>query len=117
MTTKFFVMSKVNLAHEQAILPLWSPIDGASSFEDAYASFAYDDEAQAKAEAREEEAELKASVESGELTDADDVLVVKGTLQDDGTLAFEDGSTLTASALYGHFGIELPEFAVTAPRL
>ena len=117
MTTKFFVMSKVNLAHEQAILPLWSPFEGASSFEHAYSSFAYNDEAKAKAEAREEEAELKASVEAGELTDADEVIVIKGTLQEDGTLAFEDGSTLTASVLYGHFGIEMPQFAALAPRL
>jgi hypothetical protein len=116
MTAKYFVMSKVNLAHEQAILPMWSPFDGASSFEHAYSSFAYDDEGQAKAEAHEEEAELKASVESGALADADDVLVVKGTLQDDGTLEFEDGPLLTAEQIYNHFGIDLPPFHTAAPR-
>lgn len=116
MTTKFFVMSKVELAHEQAILPLWSPFDGASSFEHAYASFAYDSEAQANAEALEEEAEIKASVESGQLADADDILVVRGTLQDDGTLVFEDGTLLTAEQIYSHFDIELPSFHSTAPH-
>jgi len=115
MTTKFFVMSKVALAHEEVILPLWSPFDGASSFEHAYSSFSYDDESQAHQEAHEEEAELKASVESGQLTDADDILVMKGTLQDDGTLEFEDGTSLTAEQIYSHFGIGLPPLHSAAP--
>ncbi|TLX16966.1 hypothetical protein [Rhizobium sp. MHM7A] len=110
MTTKFCVMSKVTFAHEVSILPLWSPFDGASSFEHAYSSFAFDDETQANAEAREEEAELKASVESGQLTDADDIMVMKAILQDDGTLEFEDGAVLTAEQIYSHFGIDLPPF-------
>jgi hypothetical protein len=117
MATKFFVMSKVTLVHEEAILPLWSPFDGASSFEHAYSSFAYDDEAQANKEAREEETELKAAVKSGQLTDADDILVVKGNLQDDGTLEFEDGTALTVETIYSHFGIDLPPFYSAAPRL
>ena len=115
MKTKFFVMGRVNLAHEQLVLPLWSPFEGAVSFEHAYSSFAYDDEDQAKAEACEEDADLKAWVQSGDLADSEDVLVVKGTLQDDGTLEFEDGSSLTASTIYGHFGIDLPEFVFRAP--
>jgi hypothetical protein len=117
MTDKFFVMSEVNLAHEQAILPAWSPFEGAASFNDAYCSFAYDTEAQANEEARHEEAELKSSVESGDLSDADPIVVKKGTLSDDGTITLEDGTVLTAERLYGHFGIDLPAFGGSGPSL
>lgn len=112
MTQKFFVMSNVTLAHEQALLPLWSPFEGAASFEHAYSSFAYDDEAHAMTEAAHEEAELKESVKIGDLTDADDVLVKKGTLSEDGTIELEDGTVLTAQKIYGHYGLEIPSFAV-----
>jgi hypothetical protein len=60
---------------------------------------------------------LKASVESGQLSDADDILVKKGIVQDDRTIDFEDVTKLTAERIYDYFGIELPRSELAAPGM
>lgn len=117
-TQKFFVMTAVNFLHETKNLPAFAPDTEALSYEQAYAGFAFDEEAAAIECMEAEEKTILESVESGDLTDADDLLVAAGVLNDDGSIVLDasnpfvgDDRTISAATIYDYFDLLMPSFA------
>lgn len=106
----FFVVADVNGPHAVEPMVDSSPFENAANYRHAYASFAYDTQAEADADVHETMSDLEASVTNGDLQDFDPRRAMAGDLADDGTITLEDGTVFTAEAIYGYYGIELPNF-------
>lgn len=114
---KYFAMTEVNGAFTVENWPSYAPAEDATSFAEAYAHFMFENHADAEASTEEERTVLEEAVGKGELEDFYTMFVASGTLNDDGSIEFEDGNVLTAEQIYSHHGRSLPAFAVGRPAV
>jgi hypothetical protein len=120
--SKFFILSNIDFVFGSGNMPTFSPSADATSFEEAYSDFAFDDENAAIAEMEDETKSQEEAVAGGDLADFYSMFVVAGVINDDGSIDFDescpgvkDQQSISAETIYSHFGLELPTFASPTP--
>jgi hypothetical protein len=120
--SKFFILSNIEFVFGSGNMPTFAPSDDATSFEEAYSDFAFDDETAAIAEMEDETKAQEEAVAKGDLTDFYSMFVVAGVINDDGSIDFDESCpgvreqlSISADEIYSHFDLALPAFSSPAP--